>query len=357
MNYSDEDHTRSQGAVPNSVSGNAQGNTPCPTDQHSHRSDDHIKCKSFVADSILEDEGDTVVTKNKGITAETTNQNSDYSDEDDTKSLSVVPDSVSEDAVDYDSQNSPVFRVQMHHSFSTEYPADSSITFASQGLIEVDNLGTSPSQGDCSEELISNPDNVTGSEYVEESVKNVQGEVTVVSKIFPIDNSDDTKTFPEDDSAMEVDKTAVISGPDEYDKKEVSNSDVTKTFSEEDSAMQVDKTAVISGPHQSETKDSTEVMVSHKRPLSDPQMCPFKKRFRNQEGKTYQFDKTGDEGPVHISDQSDTSFSSECESAETISLFKEHFIVQDLGVAEMMAEGESKIYVHVHTSSEYKDLL
>ena len=355
--YSDEDHTKSQGAVPNSVSGNAQGNSPCPTNQHSHRSDDHTKCKSFVADSILEDEGDTVVTKKKGKTAETTNQNSDYSDEDDTKSLSVIPDSVSEDAVDYDSQNSPVFGVQMPHSFSTEYPADSSITFASQGLIEVDNLGTTPSQGDCSKEPISNPDNVTISEYVEESVTNVQGEVTVVSKMFPINNSDDTKMFPEDDSAMEVDKTTVISGPDEYDNKEVSNSDDTKTFPEDDRAMEVDKTAVISGPHQSEMKDSTEVMVSHKRPLSDPQTCPFKKRFRNQEGKTYQFDNTGDEGPVHISDQSDTSFSSECESAEIISLFKEHFIVQDLGVTEMMAEGESKIYVHVHTSSEYKDLL
>ena len=81
--------------------------------------------------------------------------------------------------------------------------------------------------------------------------------------LFTVDNSDDTKMFPEDDSAMEVDKTAVISGPDEYDNKDVSNSDDTKTFPEEDSAMQVDKTAVISGPHQSETKDSTELMVSH----------------------------------------------------------------------------------------------
>ena len=78
----------------------------------------------------------------------------------------------------------------MPHSFSTEYPADSSITFASQGLIEVDNLGTSPLQGDFSEELISDPDNVTGSDYVEESVKNVQGEVTISSKMFPVNNLD-----------------------------------------------------------------------------------------------------------------------------------------------------------------------
>ena len=154
---------------------------------------------------------------------------------------------------------------------------------------------------------------------------------------------------------MQVDKTTLISGPHQSDNKDGSNNDDTKKFPKEDSAMQVDKTAVISGPHQSETKDSTEVMVSHKRPLPNPQTCPFKKKFRNQEGKTYQFDNTGDEGPVHISDQSDTSFSSECNSAEIISLFKEHFIVQDLAVAEMMAEGESKIYVHVHTSSEYKN--
>ena len=117
------------------------------------------------------------------------------------------------------------------------------------------------------------------------------------------------------------------------------------------------KLSVISGPDQSETKDLIEVMVSNKRPLSDPQMCPFKKRFRNQEGKTYTFDNTGDDGPVHISDQSGTLFNSDCDSAEIISLFKEHFIVQDLGVAEMTAEGKSKIYFHVHTSSEYKDLI
>ena len=130
-----------------------------------------------------------------------------------------------------------------------------------------------------------------------------------------VSNNNDTKMFPEEDSAMQVDKTAVISGPDQSDTKEMSNSDDTKMFPEEGSAMQVDKTTVISGPEQSEMKDSIEVMVSNKRPLSDPQMCSFKKIFRNQEGKTYQFDNTGDDGPMHISDQSDTSFTSECDSA------------------------------------------
>ena len=64
--------------------------------------------------------------------------NGDYL-EDETKSMSVVPDSVTEDDSDdisLKSQNSPVFGVQAPNSFSTEYP------------------------GDWSEELISDPDNV-----------------------------------------------------------------------------------------------------------------------------------------------------------------------------------------------------
>ena len=60
-----------------------------------------------------------------------------------------------------------------------------------------------------------------------------------------------------DDSAMEVNKTAVISDPDLSDMKEVTNSDDIKTIPEEDSAMQVDKTAVISDPHPSEMKEVT----------------------------------------------------------------------------------------------------
>ena len=87
------------------------------------------------------------------------------------------------------------------------------------------------------------------------------------------------KTVPEEDSAMQVDQTAVISDPHPSEMKEVTNSDYIKTVPEEDRAMQVDKTAVISDPHASETKEVTGAMVSNKRPLSDPQMCPFKKRF------------------------------------------------------------------------------
>ena len=88
--------------------------------------------------------------------------NGDYM-EDETKSVSVVLDSVSEDDIDdisVDLQNSPVFGVQAKNSFSTEYPGDELVAFTSQGLVEVDKLGSSHSAGDWSEELISDPDNL-----------------------------------------------------------------------------------------------------------------------------------------------------------------------------------------------------
>ena len=40
-----------------------------------------------------------------------------------------------------------------------------------------------------------------------------------------------------------------------------------------------------------------------------------------------------------------------------ISLVKRHFIIQDLGVAEMMAEGDSKIHIHVHAKDDIKQLI
>ena len=42
---------------------------------------------------------------------------------------------------------------------------------------------------------------------------------------------------------------------------------------------------------------------------------------------------------------------------EVISLVKRHFIVQDLGVAEMMAEGDSQIHVYVHAKDDLKELV
>ena len=79
------------------------------------------------------------------------------------KSASVVLDLVSEDDIDdisVYSQNSPVFGVQAPNSSSTEYPGDESVAFTSQGLLEVDKLGSSQLAGDWSEKLIQDPDNL-----------------------------------------------------------------------------------------------------------------------------------------------------------------------------------------------------
>ena len=84
---------------------------------------------------------------------------------------------------------------------------------------------------------MSDPDNVTRSDYVAESDKYVEDEVTVGTKFFPVNNSDETKTVPAEDSVMEVDKTALITGPDQSDTKKQSKSDNTKTVPKEDSAM------------------------------------------------------------------------------------------------------------------------
>ena len=146
-----------------------------------------------------------------------------------TKSVSVVPDSVSEDDLDdisVDSQNSPVFRVQAPHSFSTEYPGDESVAFTSQGLVEVDKLGSSQSAAECSEELISDPDNLLGRCDDMDVTKTFVDENTVGSTnlpkdagniLFLVDNSDSTKTFSEDDSLMDLDKMLVRS--DDHESK------------------------------------------------------------------------------------------------------------------------------------------
>ena len=77
---------------------------------------------------------------------------------DDTKSLSVIPDTEDEGSFVNvnDAPVSPVFGVKGPSSFSTEYPEDSSNAFLSQGLVEVDKLGSS--MEDCSEDLFSDAD-------------------------------------------------------------------------------------------------------------------------------------------------------------------------------------------------------
>ena len=85
--------------------------------------------------------------------------------DEETKSLSVVPDSnvessdggKGEDTNCEDFQSTPVFGVKAPSSFSTEYSEDNSQVFTAQGLVEVDQL-YSP-YGDCSKELFSDADN------------------------------------------------------------------------------------------------------------------------------------------------------------------------------------------------------
>ena len=60
------------------------------------------------------------------------------------------------------------------------------------------------------------------------------------------------------------------------------------------------------------------------------------------------------------SDHSDSTWSDSPvnNTADDIITFnKNHFIVQDLGMGEMFAEGKSKVHIHVNTKSEFKRLL
>ena len=78
--------------------------------------------------------------------------------EDEMKSVSVVPDSVSEDDIDdisVDLQHSPVFGVKAPNSMSTEYPYDESVAFTAKGLMEVDHLRYSQTAGEWNDELFS----------------------------------------------------------------------------------------------------------------------------------------------------------------------------------------------------------
>ena len=60
------------------------------------------------------------------------------------------------------------------------------------------------------------------------------------------------------------------------------------------------------------------------------------------------------------SDHSDSTWSDSPDNniADDIITFnKNHFIVQDLGMGEMLAEGKSKVHIHVNTKSEFKWLI
>ena len=171
--------------------------------------------------------------------------------DEETKSLSVVPDSNAEscdggegedsNCEDFQSTQmvddgsvSPVFGVKAPSSFLTEYPEDNSQVFTAQGLVEVDQLG-SP-YGDCSEELFSDADNRDN--FMVTQTDDAQGDAS---------DSTVTKTFPEDTSDLDVDKTQTgavskMVMQTEEAQGDASNSTVTKTFPEDTSNLDVDKT-------------------------------------------------------------------------------------------------------------------
>ena len=87
-----------------------------------------------------------------------------------------------------------VFSVKAPSSFSTKYPEDNSQVFTAQSLVEVDQL-CSP-YGDCSEELFSDADNLDN--FMVTQTDDAQADAS---------DSTLTKTFPEDTSDLDVDKT------------------------------------------------------------------------------------------------------------------------------------------------------
>ena len=92
----------------------------------------------------------------------------------------------------------PVFSVKAPSSFSTEYPEDNSHVFISQGLVEVDQLGTS--HDDCSQELFSDADKHDNVMVIQ--TKDTQCDATDLTV---------TKTFPEDTSNLDFNKTETVS--------------------------------------------------------------------------------------------------------------------------------------------------
>ena len=133
-----------------------------------------------------------------------------------------------------DSSVLPVFGVKAPSSFSTEYPEDNSQVFTAQGLVEVDQLG-SP-YGDCSEELFSDADNRDN--FMVTQTYDAHGDAS---------DSTVTKTFPEDTSNLDVDKTQTGAVSEmvmqtEEAQGDASDSIVTKTFPEDTSDLDVDKT-------------------------------------------------------------------------------------------------------------------
>ena len=314
--------------------------------------------------------------------------------DEETKSLSVVPDSnveSSDGGEDEDSNCayfeptqmvddgsvSPVFSVKAPSSFYTEYPEDNSHVFTAQGLVEVDQLG-SP-HGDCSEELFSDADHRDN--VMAMQTENAQGYAS---------DSTVTKTFPEDISDLDIDETHT------EPVSEITIPDNGKTPPAIDYAAQEGRNKrqldPMNCPFKKHFKTQAGNTNDNKSDYFSTEHCPFKKQFKIQPGagtiESNCDDSVGDQSLPNINTgdghnnldthtNSDSSWSGKLESQpgagtiesncddsvgdqslpNIITFNKKYFIVQDIGVREMVAEGKSNVHIRVRTKSEFKHLI
>ena len=375
---------------------------------------------------------------------------------DDTKSLSIIPDTEDEGSVVNvnDAPASPVFGVKGPSSFSTEYPEDSSNAFSSQGLVEVDKLGSS--LGDCSEDLFSNADQREQVIPMETDEAHEKTETETFSENTLVENAEDTEMTNLEGSKKRhiVDPTTHLplkkrlrshegnqdnnTYPDHCPFKTKSNTSTgvkitnsgdyvhenlpvvtfndlkdlligtgeeqIKTAFDQSSCSEAaaDKETLMKKSLTVSVNDSKDVLIGTgsetscvkvtnsgeyvdenlpvvtfndlKDLLIDTGEEQIKNTFNQSSCSEAAADKetfmkksltvtVADSKDVRTengSEHSDTTFNqSSCsEGADDIITFrKKHFIVQDLGVGEMVVEGKSKIHIHVNSKSEFRSLL
>ena len=300
---------------------------------------------------------------------------------DDTKSLSVIPDTEDEGSFVNvnDAPVSPVFGVKGPSSFSTEYPEDSSNAFLSQGLVEVDKLGSS--MGDCSEDLFSDADQCEQVIPMETEETHEKTETGTFSENTLVENAEDVhstemtnlqgtkKRHIVDPTTRLPLKKRLISQEGKQDNNTYPNHCPFKTKSNTYTGVKVTNSgeSVHDNSLTVNVDDLKDVVIGtaseHCDTAFDQSSCfegaDDKKMFLKK-SLTVNVDDSKDVRKGTTSKHSDTTFdqSSCSESAEDIITFrKKHFIVQDLGVGEMVAEGKSKVHIHVNSKSEFRSLL
>ena len=382
---------------------------------------------------------------------------------DDRKSLSVIPDTEDEESVVNlnDALVLPVFGVKGPSSFSTEYPEDSSNAFSSQGLVEVEKLGSS--MGDCSEDLFLDADQcdqvipmetedtheitetgtfsentlVENAEDVHSTkMTNLQGtkkrHIVDPTVLLPLkkrllcqEGKQDNNTYSDDcpfktksntytgvkvtnfgdavhDNSLTVNvddsKDVVIGTGSEHcdtafnqltcsegvDDKQMflkksltvnvdDSKDVLIGTGSEHCDTVFDQSTCSEGADDKQTflkksltvnvDDSKDVLIGTGSEHCDTAFnqstfsegAADKQTFLKK-SLTVNVDDSKDVHKGTETEHSDTTFDQlTCsESAEDIITFrKKHFIVQDLGVGEMVAEGKSKVHIHVNSKSEF----